>query len=256
MAIDLKLITQLREATGAGLNDCKTTLEEAGGDLDKAIELMRKKGEIKAAKKADRVVKEGVVALAGDNKRCAVVALACETDFVSRGDEFRAVAQELADKLLSSDADSFQAEAEAKVKDLVLKIGENIQLAGSGIYEGEMIGRYLHANKKVAGIIVLKGADQVVADDVAMQIVAMSPKWLKPEMVAIEVIEKEKEIYREQLKNENKPEAIWDKIIDGKLAKFYEEYCLINQAFIKDEDKKVKDLLGDAEIIDWARFQV
>lgn len=256
MAIDLKLITQLREATGAGLNDCKTTLEEAGGDLDKAIELMRKKGEIKAAKKADRVVKEGVVALAGDNKRCAVVALACETDFVSRGDEFRAVAQELADKLLSSDADSFQTEAEAKVKDLVLKIGENIQLAGSGIYEGEMIGRYLHANKKVAGIIVLKGADQAVADDVAMQIVAMSPKWLKPEMVEIEVIEKEKEIYREQLKNENKPEAIWDKIIDGKLAKFYEEYCLINQAFIKDEDKKVKDLLGDAEIIDWARFQV
>ncbi len=256
MPIDLKLITQLREATGAGLNDCKTTLEEAGGDLDKAIELMRKKGEIKAAKKADRVVKEGVVALAGDNKRCAVVALACETDFVSRGDEFRAVAQELADKLLSSDADSFQTEAEAKVKDLVLKIGENIQLAGSGIYEGEMIGRYLHANKKVAGIIVLKGADQAVADDVAMQIVAMSPKWLKPEMVEIEVIEKEKEIYREQLKNENKPEAIWDKIIDGKLAKFYEEYCLINQAFIKDEDKKVKDLLGDAEIIDWARFQV
>lgn len=256
MAIDLKLITQLREATGAGLNDCKTTLEEAGGDLDKAIELMRKKGEIKAAKKADRVVKEGVVALAGDNKRCAVVALACETDFVSRGDEFRAVAQELADKLLSSDADSFQTEAEAKVKDLVLKIGENIQLAGSGIYEGEMIGRYLHANKKVAGIIVLKGADQAVADDVAMQIVAMSPKWLKPEMVEIEVIEKEKEIYREQLKNENKPEAIWDKIIDGKLAKFYEEYCLINQAFIKDEDKKIKDLLGDAEIVDWARFQV
>lgn len=256
MAIDLKLITQLREATGAGLNDCKTTLEEAGGDLDKAIELMRKKGEIKAAKKADRVVKEGVVALAGDNKRCAVVALACETDFVSRGDEFRAVAQELADKLLSSDADSFQTEAEVKVKDLVLKIGENIQLAGSGIYEGEMIGRYLHANKKVAGIIVLKGADQAVADDVAMQIVAMSPKWLKPEMVEIEVIEKEKEIYREQLKNENKPEAIWDKIIDGKLAKFYEEYCLINQAFIKDEDKKIKDLLGDAEIVDWARFQV
>jgi len=256
MAIDLKLITQLREATGAGLNDCKTTLEEAGGDLDKAIELMRKKGEIKAAKKADRVVKEGVVALAGDNKRCAVVALACETDFVSRGDEFRAVAQELADKLLSSDADSFQTEAEAKVKDLVLKIGENIQLAGSGIYEGEMIGRYLHANKKVAGIIVLKGADQAVADDVAMQIVAMSPKWLKPEMVEIEVIEKEKEIYREQLKNENKPEAIWDKIIDGKLAKFYEEYCLINQAFIKDEDKKIKDLLSDAEIVDWARFQV
>lgn len=256
MAIDLKLITQLREATGAGLNDCKTTLEEAGGDLDKAIELMRKKGEIKAAKKADRVVKEGVVALAGDNKRCAVVALACETDFVSRGDEFRAVAQELADKLLSSDADSFQTEAEAKVKDLVLKIGENIQLAGSGIYEGEMIGRYLHANKKVAGIIVLKGADQAVADDVAMQIVAMSPKWLKPEMVEIEVIEKEKEIYREQLKNENKPEAIWDKIIDGKLAKFYEEYCLINQAFIKDEDKKIKELLGDADIVDWARFQV
>jgi len=256
MSIDLKLITQLREATGAGLNDCKTTLEEAGGDLDKAIELMRKKGEIKAAKKADRVVKEGVIAFSGDSKKCAVVALACETDFVSRGDDFRAVAQELADKLLHSDEDSFKAEAETKIKDLVLKIGENIQLAGSGIYEGEMIGRYLHANKKVAGIIVTKGIDQAVADDVAMQIAAMSPKWLNPESVEVDIVEKEKEIYREQLKSENKPEAIWDKIIDGKLSKFYEENCLVNQVFIKDEDKKIKDLLGDAEITNWAKFQV
>jgi elongation factor Ts len=254
--MDLKLITQLREMTGAGLNDCRATLIEAEGNLDKAIELMRKKGEIKAAKKADRVVKEGAIAIAGDHKRCAVVALACETDFVSRGEEYQNTVKEMAEKLLAEGEETFSAWADTRIKDLVLKIGENIQLAGSGIYEGELIGRYLHANKKVAGIIVLAGGEVEAANDVAMQIAAMAPKWLKPEEVEAEVLAKEKEIYQEQLKSEGKPEQIWEKIIDGKLNKFYEENCLVNQVFIKDDSKKIKDLLGDAQIVSWARFQV
>lgn len=256
MSIDLKLITQLREATGAGLGDCKSALVEADGNLDKAIELMRKKGEIKAAKKADREVKNGAIAIAGDEKRCAVVALACETDFVSRGEEFQAIVKAMAEELLAKGEETFKAYATDTINDLVIKIGENIQIAGQGIYEGALVGRYLHANKKVAGVIVLSAGEVEAANDVAMQIAAMAPKWLKPEEVDADVLAKEKEIYTEQLKSEGKPEAMIEKILVGKLNKFYEENCLINQVFIKDDTKKIKDLLGEAEIIAWARFSV
>ncbi len=256
MSIDLKLITQLREATGAGLGDCKAALVEADGNLDKAIELMRKKGEIKAAKKADREVKNGAIAIAGDEKRCAVVALACETDFVSRGEEFQAIVKAMAEELLAKGEEAFKTYATDTINDLVIKIGENIQIAGQGIYEGALVGRYLHANKKVAGVIVLSGGDVEAANDVAMQIAAMAPKWLKPEEVDADVQAKEKEIYTEQLKSEGKPEAMIEKILVGKLNKFYEENCLINQVFIKDDTKKIKDLLGEADVIAWARYNV
>ncbi|MFA6228120.1 MAG: translation elongation factor Ts [Patescibacteria group bacterium] len=254
MSIDVKLISQLRERTGAGLNDCKTALEEAGGNLEQAVEIMRKKGEIKAAKKADRAVKEGVIAVSGDSKKAAIVALACETDFVSRTEDFRNTVQTFAEKLLVSQPEEFRAWAEGRLKELVMKVGENMQLSGFGVYEGEIVGRYIHANRKVAGICVLTGGNETLANDIAMQIAAMSPRWLEPSAVDAAVIEKEKEIYREQLKGEGKPEQIWNKIIEGKLNKFYEENCLLNQIFIKDDSKKIKDLLGEAKISDWAKY--
>ena len=255
MTIDIKLVSQLREKTGAGLADCKAALEEAGGNLDQAVEIMRKKGEIKAAKKADRAVKEGWIAIAGDNRKCAIVALACETDFVSRTDDFKNTVKSFADQLLSSgNQDEFKSWAETQLKELVMKIGENMQLAGYGVYEGEMIGRYIHVNGKVAGICVVSGASEEAASDIAMQIAAMNPRWLEPAAVDAAVIDKEKEIYREQLKSENKPEQIWDKIIEGKLNKFYEDNCLLNQVFIKDDSKKIKDLLGEGKITAWARY--
>jgi elongation factor Ts len=256
MSIDLKTISELREKTGAGLNDCKSALEEAGGNIDQALELMRKKGELKAAKKADRAVKEGIVSVAVKDGKYAFTALACETDFVSRGADFQSASAELSQKLLESSAEEFKSWSEEKIKELVLKIGENIQLADFGIFEGAVVGTYIHSNKKVAGVCVLSAGDQETANDIAMQIAAMSPKWLNPESVENEIIEKEKEIYREQLKGEGKPEQIWDKIIDGKLAKFYEENCLTNQIFIKDDSKKIKDLLADNTITDWKKFQV
>jgi elongation factor Ts len=256
MGVDLKTISELREKTGVGLGDCKSALEEAGGDLDKALELMRKKGEVKAAKKADRAVKEGVISLAVSGTKYAITALACETDFVSRGDDFQNASYELSQTLLTKPETEFKSWSEEKIKELVLKIGENIQLADYGIFEGEIVGTYLHSNKKVAGVCVLSGGNKEIADDIAMQIVAMSPRWLNPENVEAEIIEKEKEIYREQLKSEGKPEQIWDKIIEGKLAKFYEENCLINQIFIKDDQKKIKDLLNGAIITSWKKFQV
>jgi len=257
--MDLKLISQLRDKTGAGLNDCRASLEEAGGDLEKAVEIMRKKGEVKAAKKADRATKEGVIAAAGDSTRLAIVALACETDFVSRTEAFQQTVAELAGKLLAAaDTETFKTEAEAYIKnELTMKIGENMVIAGAGVFSGEVIGSYIHSNKKAAGVTVLSAGDKSTADDIAMQIVAMNPKYLDPTSVPTEVLEKEKEIYREQLKSENKPEQIWDKIIAGKLNKFYEDNCLVNQPFIKNEDKKISDLLADgAKIVDWARYSL
>lgn len=256
--MDIKLISQLRDKTGAGLNDCRQALEEAAGDINLAVEIMRKKGGVKAATKADRATKEGIIAVAGDSSKLAVVALACETDFVSRTDAFRNTVQELADKLLAAPSvDSFKGEAEAYIKDeLTMKIGENMIIAGAGVYTGGVVGSYIHSNKKVAGVVVLDNGNSEIASDIAMQITAMSPSYLDPESVPVAVLEKEKEIYREQLQKENKPEQIWDKIIEGKLNKFYEDNCLIKQVFIKDDTKKISDLLGANKITDWAKYSL
>jgi len=258
MPIDLKTISELRDKTGIGIGDCKAALEESGGDINLAIEILRKKGELKAAKKADRAAKEGVIAFIEKDGKLAVVTLNCETDFVALTDDFQQTAENFAAKLLElADEPAFRAWAEEFIKnELVMKIGENLQLGGVGIFSGPVIGSYLHSNKKIAGVVILSGGTQQLARDIAMQIAAMSPKYLNPESVPAADLDKEKEIYREQLKNENKPEAIWNKIIDGKLTKFYEENCLASQRFIKDDEKKIKDLLGDNQLLSFARFQV
>jgi len=260
MAIDIQTISQLRDKTGAGIGDCKKALEEAVGDIDKAIEVLRKRGEIKAAKKSDRATTEGIVAIKKENSKTAVTALACETDFVSRNEDFIIVAESLPGKLLALGETGFKTWAENYIKnELIIKIGENIQLADFGIIEGEIIGTYIHSNKKIAAVVVLSGGEEL-ANDIAMQVVAMTPKYLKPEDVTVDELEKEKEIYRVQLQQENKPANIWDKIIEGKLNKYYEEVCLLNQSFIKDEDKKISDLIkeagSDVEIKSFRRFQV
>ena len=258
MPIDLKTISELRDKTGIGIGDCKAALEESGGDINSAIEILRKKGELKAAKKADRAAKEGVISFLEKDGQLGVITLNCETDFVALTDDFQRTAESFAAKLLElADEPAFRAWAEEYIKnELVMKIGENLQLGGCGIFSGPIVGSYLHSNKKVAGVAILSGGAPELARDIAMQIAAMSPKYLNPESVPAADLDKEKEIYREQLKNENKPEAIWDKIIDGKLAKFYEENCLVSQRFIKDDEKKIKDLLGDNQLISFARFQV
>ncbi|MBI5765900.1 elongation factor Ts [Candidatus Falkowbacteria bacterium] len=265
MSIDIKIISQLREQTGAGIGDCQKALEEAGGDLTKAVEILRKSGEIKAAKKSDRSANEGVIAIARSGfaelsrsgQKAAVVVLNCETDFVARNDDFIKTADKLTQKLLESNIAEFGSWAEAVIKnELIVKIGENIKLGKYEILLGEVIGSYLHANKKVAAVVVLSGGSDALAGDIAMQVAAMNPFYLDIQDIPLEVLEKEKEIYREQLKQQGKPENIWDKIIEGKLAKYYEDNCLLKQVFIKDEEKKIADLLGDAQVISFKRFRV
>ena len=261
MGTDIKVVSQLREQTGAGIGDCKSALEEANGDTDKAIEILRKKGAIKAVKKSDRTTSEGVIAIAKQDNKVAIVGLACETDFVARTDDFVNTVDEFAKKLLTVSGDEFKTWAEGKIKnELIVKIGENIQLVSSEIIEGEVIGTYLHSNKKIVAAVVLSGGTEQLATDLSMQVAAMSPQYLKPEDVPSEVIDKEKEIYQDQLKTEGKPEEVWEKIIPGKINKFYKEVCLLKQVFIKDDKKSVEEFVKeqgeDIEVVKFARHQI
>jgi len=244
--MSLELIKEIRQITGAGMSDVKKALDEAG-DREKAIEILRKKGQKIAAKKADREVKEGVIAYDTKGNKVAIVALACETDFVAKNEDFKNAVQELAVKLMEMGKAEFESWAIKYIQDeLIVKIGENLKLVNFDIFEGEVLGTYLHSNNKAASVVVLKGGNEELARDIAMHATAMAPKYLKPEDVPAEVIEKEKEIYTEQLKKEGKPEEVIAKILEGKVNKFYTDVCLIKQAFVKDDKKSIENLLQEA----------
>lgn len=245
---NLELVKEIRQLTGAGMSDVNKALRETDGDKDKAIEALRKKGQQMAAKKSDRETSEGVIAFAKEAGKVAMVGLRCETDFVARNEDFIAATQELADKLLELGNDEFSTWADGHIKnELVVKIGENLQLADFAVFEGEVVGSYLHSNNKVASVVVLKGGSEELANDVAMHAAAMSPRYLNPEDVEEDVLAKEKEIYAEQLKAEGKPENIIEKIMEGKVAKFYTEVCLTKQAFVKDDKKSIEELVKGAD---------
>ncbi|MFA6254476.1 MAG: translation elongation factor Ts [Patescibacteria group bacterium] len=261
MALDTKLITQLRELTGAGIADCKEALTEADNSLDKAVEVLRKKGAIKAAKKSDRATKEGVIAILKAGNKAAVVGLACETDFVALNQDFIKAVDEFAQELLKRGSDEFKAWAKDKItNELVVKIGENIQLGDFEVLTGEILGIYLHSNKKVAAVVTMNSGSEKLATDLAMQVTAMSPKYIKPEDIPASEIAKEKEIYREQLKAEGKPEAMWEKIIPGKLNKYYQDVCLLKQTYIKDDKITVEKLIEQEgkgiEVVKFSRYQI
>jgi elongation factor Ts len=251
----MELIKKVREITGAGINDVKKALDEVGGDEAKAIEFLRKQGQKMAAKKAERSAKEGVIAIKSTANKRAVVELFCETDFVARNNDFQKAAAGLAEKFLTLGQTEFPGWAKEKIQnELIVKIGENIQLGRYQIIEGDVIGSYLHSNKKIAGVVVLNGGTEDLAKDLAMQAVAMSPLYIGPEDIPGEVIEKEKEIYREQLKVEGKPAEMIEKIIMGKLHKFYNETCLIKQNFIKDDKMTVEQLLKGVKVMKFEVF--
>ena len=252
MAISASTVKELRERTGAGMMDCKKALDETGGDMDKAIAWLREKGLSKAAKKAGRATAEGVIALAmaADGKSAALVELKCETDFVAKNEEFLAKAKTLADTVLATGITTAEA-LPAEVTDLsglIGKIGENMQVGRLAIVrlEGEgVIGSYIHSNGKLGVLVTLHGpASAEVAKDVAMQVAAANPLCVSPDQVPAETLEQERSIYLNQVKQEGKPDAIAEKIVEGRMRKFYQESCLLEQAFIKDDKKAVKDILG------------
>lgn len=253
MSVSLDQIKQLRERTGVSMTACKNALEEAGGDEEKAIEILRKKGETKAAERADRATANGVVAIVQKDNKAAMISLACETDFVAKNADFIKKAEELAEKLLNEGED---ADLSKDIADMNIQLGEKVEVKERKVVEGKKLGKYVHLNNRIGVVISTSGGDDEVVKDIAMHIAAMKPTNLSPDEVAAELIEKEKEIWREQLKNEGKPEQIWEKIMEGKEKKFREEFALLTQPFVKNPEKLVKDLLGSDTVVEFHRFEV
>jgi len=266
MAITAKQVKELRERTAAGMMDCKKALVEADGDIELAIENMRKSGAIKAAKKAGRVAAEGVILAKTAGTVALIAEVNCETDFVAMDKSFLAFANKAADIALANKIDSVEALSAAAYDDttvedarahLVAKIGENISIRRIQLVEGENLGAYVHSGK-IGVISVLKGGDADLAKDIAMHIAASSPQYVKPEDVPADVVAKEKEIQLQIAIDSGKPAEIAEKMVTGRMAKFTGEVSLTGQPFVKDPSMKVAKLLknASAEVETFIRLEV
>jgi elongation factor Ts len=255
-------VNTLRKTTGAGMMDCKNALVEADGDFEKAIEILRKKGQKVAAKRADRDSSEGaaIAKVNSDSTSGVIISLNCETDFVAKNEGFVVLANELADLALSYDSkDDFLAASfnglsvQEKLTEQTGVIGEKIEIGGFSKLNAAFVGSYIHAGNKIATLVGLSAAVDgaaVAAKDVAMQAAAMNPVALNEDGVDQSVIDKEIEIAKDQLRQEGKPEAMLDNIAKGKLKRFFKDNTLVNQAFIKDSKQSVAQYVKsvDAEL--------
>ncbi len=268
--ITASLVKELRDKTGAGMMDCKKVLTETDGDLEKAAELLRERGIAKAAKKSGRIAAEGLVEayISEDGKTGAVVEVNAETDFVAKNEEFRTFVMDVAKQVVKNNPSSVEellAEPSISVEgktvnevliDKIATIGENMSIRRFTRFEtdGEL-EKYIHGDGKIAVLVNMKNGNKELAKDVCMQIAAAKPEYVTREEVPAERLEKEKEILKQQTINEGKPEAIAEKIVMGRIGKFYEEICLVDQAFVKDPNEKVSQVLKDATVVEFARFE-
>ena len=266
MAITAQQVKELRDRTAAGMMDCKKALVEADGDIELAIENMRKSGAIKAAKKAGRIAAEGAIFAKTNGTTALIIEVNCETDFVAMDKSFLAFAEKVADIALANKIDtvealSSQAYDETTVEEarelLVAKIGENISVRRLQIVEGENLGAYVHS-RKIGVISVLTGGDADLAKDIAMHVAAAAPQFVKPENVPAEVVAKEKEIQLQIAIESGKPAEIAEKMVSGRMAKFTGEVSLTGQAFIKDPSMSVAKLLkgANADVVSFVRLEV
>ena len=263
-------VKELREKTGAGMLDCKKALEATEGDMEKAIDWLREKGIAKAAKKESRIAAEGLCQIKIDGNKAVILEVNSETDFVAKNEEFTNFVDYLADEILKNNAKSVEEVLEIKdgaetINDklvaLVAKIGEKISFRRFELVtktDEECFGAYKHMGGKIGVLVVLKGANEEVAKDVAMQGAAMNPVGLRRADVPAEMIERETHVIKEQVMAEGKPEAIAEKMAIGRLNKFYKEICLEEQAFIKDSSLSVLDYVknNNCEIVSMVRFAV
>lgn len=264
MEITVDLIKELRAKTSAGMADCKKALEEAGGEMEKAIEYLRKKGAALATKRADKAANEGAVKskISDDKTTGVIIEVNCETDFVSKGEDFQKFAESIADAALSS-APASVAELlnvsldgltiQQKIDEMMGKVGEKIELKDYRTIkvDGGFVSQYIHFGSKLGSIIGIKGeaTDEAVdiGNKIAMQIVAMNPLAISRKDISEDTINKERDIYTTQSKNEGKPENIIDKIVNNKVEKFYQDNALLEQEYIQDPDKNVQGLLDAYE---------
>ena len=264
--ITTSLVKELRERTGLGMMDCKKALQAADGDIEKAIEDLRKESGLKAAKKAGRTAAEGLVLtkIADDGSYGVMVEVNSETDFAAKDDNFSDFAGFVLDTVFSkkeTDIDALLAAGlEQTRQELVQKIGENITVRRAVMLadEGATVGSYVHAGSKIAVLVALRGGDEDLAREVAMHVAAVNPLVVKAEDVPAEVLSKESEIYSAQAADSGKPADIVEKMVSGRLRKFVEEVSLMEQAFVKDPDIKVGKLVKDAgaDVISFVRYEV
>ena len=271
MQITAALVKELRERTGSGMMECKKALTETGGDIEAAVELMRKAGLAKADKKAGRIAAEGMIAAAisEDGAHAAIVEVNCETDFVAKGDDFVAFSSEIANVVLAKQPADVAALADVPLasggtveetrRNLIAKLGENIAVRRCAVLNNSdgKIAAYLHGNR-IGVLVAVQGGDEALAKDIAMHVAASKPVALGPDNVSADLIAKEKEIYRAQAEESGKPADIIEKMVSGRVNKFLKEVTLLGQPFVKNPDISVEQLLKEngATVSTFVRFEV
>ena len=268
MAITAAMVKELREKTGAGMMDCKKALTATDGDAAKAIDWLREKGIAKAEKKAGRVAAEGAVGafVAADGKTGCVVEINCETDFAAGNDQFKELLAKIAEHIVATkpaDLDALNdSEIDGKkvstlITEATATIGEKISLRRFACYETEgKLASYIHMGGKIGVLVNLTGGDDQLGKDVAMQIAAAAPLAIDRAGVDASALEHEKEVLRKQAEEEGKPANIIERMVEGRINKFYKEVCLNEQIFVKDSEKTIKDVLGDVKVTEFTRFQL
>lgn len=272
MAITAQLVKELRQKTGAGMMDCKKALTETDGDIDKAIDLLREKGIAKAAKKADRIAAEGLTLIKTDGNTGVILEVNSETDFVAKNEGFQNLLNELADHLLAAKPATIEEAHASKMENgstieehitsAIAKIGEKITLRRFSVITKEdnaAFGSYLHMGGRIGVLAVLNGTtDEELARDIAMHVAAVNPKYISRDQVSEEEANREREVLTQQALQEGKPENIVAKMVEGRLNKFFEEICLLDQAFVKNPDEKVKQVVGakNATVQTYVRYEV
>ncbi|MES9870901.1 MAG: translation elongation factor Ts [Sedimenticola sp.] len=273
MAITASMVKELRERTGSGMMECKKALVETDGDIEAAIEMMRKSGQAKAAKKSGRTAAEGIIVIkySDDAKKAAMVEVNCETDFVAKDENFTSFANAVAERVLNSDVDGVEALLEQPLHDgeettintareaLIAKIGENMNVRRFQRFSTEngQLASYQHG-VRIGVVVDLEGGDESLGKDIAMHVAASNPVCVSEEQVPADMLAKEREIFKTQALESGKPENIVDKIIEGRVRKYLAEITLVGQAFVKDPDQTVGKLLSgaNAKVAGFSRFEV
>ena len=268
--VDAKTVAELRAKTGAGMMDCKKALSETNGDINAAIDYLREKGIAKAAKKESRIAAEGLANVYINGNKAVILEVNSETDFVSKNEEFTSMLDTIGNTILNSNAKTVEEALElpceeGTIKDLIIaktaKIGEKLSLRRIEVVEktdDETFGNYLHMGGKIAVLTVLTGANEEVAKDVAMQAAAMKPEFVREDEIPTDRVEKERAIFKEQAMNEGKPAEIAEKMVEGRLKKFFKEICLVSQSFIKNGDIDVATYVKNngGEVKSMIRYEV
>lgn len=272
MAITAQMVKELREKTGAGMMDCKKALTETDGDMEKAIDYLREKGIAKAAKKADRIAAEGTTYILAEGNEAVILEVNSETDFVAKNEGFQLLVKELADHLLANKPASVEealgqtmengTQVEEYINAAIAKIGEKLTLRRFEVLtktDYDAFGAYLHMGGRIAVLTLIEGTtDADAAKDVSMHIAALKPKYVSRDQVSSEEIEREREVLTQQALNEGKPENIVAKMVEGRIGKFYEEICVIDQSFVKNPDQKVGEFVKSkgGTIKSFVRYEV